>query len=75
MELKKCIRAAWPASEEVICLSDSIIVFGNLDSVTVAPKDTSEAEVWPWYFGRREPEVDDSTGNRRITGVFGGSEG
>ena len=43
-----------------------------LDSVTVAPKDTSE--------GRGValgilPEVDDSTGNRRITGVFGGSEG
>ena len=47
-----------------------------LDSVTVAPKDTSEGRgVAAWYFGRREPEVDDSTGNRRITGVFGGSEG
>ena len=43
-----------------------------LDSVTVAPKDTSE--------GRGVAlgilaGVDNSTGNRRITGVFGGSEG
>ena len=47
-----------------------------LDSVTVARRILRRAEVWPLVFWAGESQkLDDSTGNRRITGVFGGSEG